>query len=295
MQKNNLNSAIHIADKKDIPQIKTIWKECFTTDENYLNSVFDTLFPMVEPYVYKEAEKVLSTLFLIPILFKAPCGITLKGKYLYGVATTSTARGRKLSIKMVENISSILKAQGDSFIITRPANETLFNFYKAQGFTIELAEIFFQIPQQIIHLITDTHTPSSLANITLKNNMEQNEASLLFNYIAQTYPKRFEWNIEILNYMAQIGEFDQFTQTTATAINTPNYIHEITLEAKSNPTLPYKTSETSTTYSIQASAPDSPSTTNKNNPHTPFVLIKPLASTPFPDIYKSAFFNFTME
>ncbi|MEG0891046.1 MAG: GNAT family N-acetyltransferase [Bacteroidales bacterium] len=215
-----MQNGIQQACLTDIPQIKALWKECFIADSNYISMVFDYLFtaPSTEVYIYKENGLVLSSLFTIQITFKTEDGIFLKGKYLYGVATTATARGRKLSIQLVEHISLLFKNIGDAFIIAHPASESLFNFYKMQGFTIELSKEIFIMPNNILRIIRKIYTKYAADKLY---NANTKAATLLFNYIAQTYPKRFEWSIQMLNYMIYLGEFESASCSSLTTSNTP--------------------------------------------------------------------------
>lgn len=211
------NLCIQKATTKDIPAIKSIWQECFTTDESYLHNVFTYLLPLSQVYICRnniptDCSKtcvcpatstscpILSTLFLIPITYKSATKEILHGQYLYGVATTAEARGQKLSIKMVENLSAMLKLHGEDFIITRPAEEKLFDFYRAQGFVMEISRRDFSLPPALVKALSHANP----------NNTLFPEASLLFNYIARTYPTRFEWSPALLNYMIRIGEFNRF-------------------------------------------------------------------------------------
>lgn len=144
--KNNSCEYIRLAVKSDICAIRKIWRNIFTPDEDYLNVIFNNLYPLLDAFVCTIDEKVASVAFAIPITLvqrnvngsSLPKGTPYYGRYLYGVATTEEARGRGLSRKLVKHIKEHYTATGEEFIITRPAEESLFPFYKSQGFTLPL-------------------------------------------------------------------------------------------------------------------------------------------------------------
>ena len=159
------SEGIRLAGKGDICAIRRIWHDIFTTDEAYLDIIFNCLYPLLDAFVYTIDGEVVSVAFAIPIRLVKKDGANTdltpysskivesgsstfersdnikkghNGRYLYGVATIEQARGRGLSRKLVKHISGHYTAAGEDFIITRPAEESLFPFYKAQGFSIPL-------------------------------------------------------------------------------------------------------------------------------------------------------------
>jgi GNAT superfamily N-acetyltransferase len=145
---NNKNKReyIRLAAESDICAIREIWRNIFTPDEDYLDVIFNNLYPLLDGFVYTNDEKILSVAFAIPITLiqrdvkyiSAHKAISYNGRYLYGVATIEEARGRGLSRVLVKHIKDYYKSAGEDFIITRPAEESLFQFYKAQGFSFPL-------------------------------------------------------------------------------------------------------------------------------------------------------------
>lgn len=256
-----MTEPVQKAAKADIPQIKAIWEECFTTDQEYLNLVFRTLFALSGVYVYKEKREVLSSLFLIPVTYVNSQGDRLRGVYLYAVATPGKARGRKLSIKMVEYLSGELKRQGENFIITRPAENSLVNFYKKQGFDTEIQigkfELAPEFARKFHQFLNDPDKKSKICPL-------REMAALLFNDIAGTYPERFEWNIPILQFMIETDEFSRFPVREPDVLHPGESIRSLPENSVPETTIP------------------------------PFALLKSLTDLPG-ESYKNAFFNFTME
>ena len=256
-----MREPIQKAAQADIPQIKAIWEECFTTDQAYLSQVFRTLFTLSGVYVYKEKGEVLSSLFLIPVTYVDSQGERLRGVYLYAVATPGKARGRKLSIKMVDYLSGQMKQQGENFIITRPAENSLVTFYKKQGFDTEIPIGKFELAPEFARIFHQfLNDPDQKSNVYPLREM----ATLLFNDIAGTYPERFEWNIPLLQFMIETDEFSRFP------VKEPNILQP--------------------GGSIRSLAENS----DPDTAMPPFALLKSLTDRPG-ESYKNAFFNFTME
>lgn len=258
-----MTNHIQKAIKADIPQIKAIWEECFTTDQEYLRQVFKTLFRLSGVYVYKEKDEVLSSLFLVPVTYVNNRGSRQRGVYLYAVATPEKARGRQLSVKMVEYLSGKLKQQGENFIITRPAGNSLVNFYRKQGFDTEIKIGGFELPcefaREFYPFLNDPEKKDKAYPI-------RKMATLLFNDIAGTYPERFEWDIPTLEFMIETDEFSRFPVKPRDDCH-PTDSH-----------LPLTEDKRATQES------DMP----------PFALLKSLTDLPG-ESYKNGFFNFTME
>lgn len=142
-----MSEQIRIATNDDICAIREIWRKIFTANEEYLDIIFNELYPQLDAFVYTIESKIVSVAFAIPLNLSANIESNttekssqfstptyFKGRYLYGVATTEEARGKGLSKEIVKKIREHYSNTGEDFIITRPAEESLFPFYKAQGF-----------------------------------------------------------------------------------------------------------------------------------------------------------------
>ncbi len=186
---------IRLATKSDIEGIKTIFKERFTTDKEYLNMVFSYLFPKSKCYIYKDNEKICSTLFLIPITYNTPSN-SYNGYYLYGVATLKTETGKGLAKKLLNHIKEISIKENKDFIICRPAEESLFKYYTKLGYYIQLAKVPFKISPIISMYLSSPNIASQL----LQSEISQ-------------YPNHFMWSLDLLEYMITIGEIESHIKT----------------------------------------------------------------------------------
>lgn len=130
---NRDNDYIGIAHKKDKEAVYQIWKDIFVSDKLYLSIIFNDLYPHLTPFVYKRENEVMSTAFALPVSIGE-----IKGEYIYGVATKEKARGAGLASALISHICCHFKAIGEKFLIVRPAEEQLFEYYMKQGFTLPL-------------------------------------------------------------------------------------------------------------------------------------------------------------
>ena len=221
---------IKLAQENDIPQITTLWEECFTTDKEYLYLVFTSLFYKSEVYTLLEGKVAVSSLFLIPIDYTNSHldgkEVILHGKYLYGVCTAKKHQNKgysklllksvierinRVNNKIIHNKNTTYKYHNSKnvidFIITRPASPSLFNFYRNQGFCID-------VPRGTINIndILEASIDNSSVEI----------ANKIYNRIISNHSNRFIWSKELLEYMHSIGEFEHESYPTLKTPNTKN-------------------------------------------------------------------------
>lgn len=211
---NNKNclKSIRLADESDICAIREIWRNIFTPDEDYMNIIFNNLYPLLDAFVYTIDEKITSVAFAIPIAlvqrsekdFSITKEVTYCGRYLYGVATIEEARGRGLSRILVRHIKDYYTAAGEDFIITRPAEESLFPFYKAQGFSQPLyrRETTLSIKQ-----LKQSIKPNAITS----NPQEDITAKELYNLRAGLDKNLFEWSIPVLESILELAQVEKST------------------------------------------------------------------------------------
>lgn len=121
-----------LSEEKDA--VREIWYECFTTDNEYLDRFFYECYPFIKTFGLKEKEngEIASVMSIIDIFFGR-----FKGAYLYGVATRKKYRGNGYSAGLFNHFLENFSSQYD-FILTRPAEESLFRLYETFGFDINL-------------------------------------------------------------------------------------------------------------------------------------------------------------
>ena len=197
---------INIATEEDILWIRRVWEKIFTTDKQYLDTIFSKVFPYCKSYTYTENNEVLSVASLLPMLFYSPnTEKPLRGYYMFGVATLAKARGRKMAANLIQHLSSDLALEGYDFIFERPANQSLNKYYLNLGFSIQLPKLPYKFN------INET-VCSSGNNIRLKSSKTSAEAILAS--IRDNFHKRFEWeNKASLEGLISLGELEAHNNT----------------------------------------------------------------------------------
>ncbi|MGL5317734.1 MAG: GNAT family N-acetyltransferase [Bacteroidales bacterium] len=120
--------------KSVIQDIKALWKVSFGDDDDFIDRFVEYTFKNSFIYYAEQDGKVVSFLNLIPVSYFEKEN-QHKGLYLYGVATDPQYQGMGLSSDLLRN--TLAKMEYD-FVVTLPAEASLFPFYQKQGFTIPL-------------------------------------------------------------------------------------------------------------------------------------------------------------
>ncbi len=192
---------IKIATAEDFPWIRRVWEKIFTTDKQYLDTIFSEVFPHCLSYIYIENNEVLSVASLLPMLLHTPYKNTpLRGFYMFGVATLTKAQGRKLAANIIQHLSAELAAEGYEFIFERPATQGLNNYYLNLGFSVQLPKFPFKFKLQN----TECSPGNSREALSLKSCAET-----VLESIRANFSTRFEWRERgSLEGLISLGELD---------------------------------------------------------------------------------------
>lgn len=114
-------------------QVLSLYKTAFNDPDDFTEDFIDRYFETSCRYIVKDG-RVVSMLFLLDATMQKGDEI-LCGKYLYAVATHPDFRGQGLMTKLIEKAKRETVEKGE-FLLTKPATETLFNFYKKFGFKL---------------------------------------------------------------------------------------------------------------------------------------------------------------
>lgn len=108
-----------------------LWKECFGDDDDFIHRYLDYAFANNLFYFSENNKELVSFLSLIPVKLFSD-NKELQGYYLYGVATSPEFRGQGAGKRL---LAKALQSLSFDFIVTIPASDSLFNYYRNQGFT----------------------------------------------------------------------------------------------------------------------------------------------------------------
>ncbi len=112
-------------------QVLSLYKTAFNDPDDFTEDFIDRYFETSCRYTVKDG-RVVSMLFLLDATMQKGEEM-LCGKYLYAAATHPDFKGQGLMTDLIEKAKRETAEKGE-FLLTKPATETLFNFYKKFGF-----------------------------------------------------------------------------------------------------------------------------------------------------------------
>ena len=174
-------------------QAFSLWKDCFGDDDAFIHRYLD--YAMANSYFYfsEKNKDLVSFLSLIPISLDTKSG-PLNGFYLYGVATSPEYRGQGEGKKLLSDALSVLQYD---FVVTIPASESLFTYYRKQGFTNVLKRGIVTLSDQIRE--DQTYNPEQIF---------PDEPQVLFakEAVLNRY-NEFKWSYN--HYLYLFGEYER--------------------------------------------------------------------------------------
>lgn len=126
-----------LAEYTDLPQLRALWQEAFGDSESYMDLYFDHRFEPGETYVLRENGDVASMMTAMRVSLWTDKE-KINGRYIYAVATRKSCRGKGYAKMLDRFMVSDLRKMGVRFTCLVPAENSLHEFYAAQGY----AEIF---------------------------------------------------------------------------------------------------------------------------------------------------------
>ncbi|MBR3848625.1 MAG: GNAT family N-acetyltransferase [Oscillospiraceae bacterium] len=125
-----MEEIIRKARESDIPTLEKLWSECFPDDTEYAGFFFENIFKLSSARVCEIGGEVVAMIHVFPRTLKTPEG-EMSAKYIYGVGTTKSFRGRGIAGRMLED-----EARECDVLLLIPQSESLFAFYEKYGFDV---------------------------------------------------------------------------------------------------------------------------------------------------------------
>lgn len=129
---------VRLARKTDRAAIHSLWKNTFGDAASFIEDSLDVFAEKEHVYVAAEDDIVLSQLLAVPCKIGAD-----KGIYLYALATAPQARNKGAMTKLMRYAELEEFKNGSVFSVLIPATPSLFNYYKARGYTVT-ASLYWQ-------------------------------------------------------------------------------------------------------------------------------------------------------
>lgn len=172
--------------------ISEIWKECFTQDEEYIDTFISCCIPFSHTFGIIDSlqNKAVSILTLLPsyLVIKKADGLKrLKGFYIYGVGTLLKERGKGYASMLLNYATEFAQGRGNHYLALKPAELSLFDLYRNHGFSTPLLSkvVSIDLSKERLAVVKDEELYIDEYFITREEQLR--ESHLL-------------WEKEILNY-----------------------------------------------------------------------------------------------
>lgn len=231
LKKINGNNSLLIRELtgRDTLSIQNIWKECFTTDLNYITNFIQHCFPYSKSWGIflnnsKNAVAMVSALPSYSILEKSTeKSLKIDGLYIYGLGTLREHRNKGYSALLMNEATIYAQKSSLNYIILKPAEESLYTLYRKHSFENNLTCYLIEID---ISKKKNKEAPLKRGSfktiITQNNNHLKNRESL-----AKT---NFLWPDKILQYslleIKSRGGNTKYSQKEANLLSEPRLTDE---------------------------------------------------------------------
>jgi ribosomal protein S18 acetylase RimI-like enzyme len=124
---------IRLAEIKDIPQIRIIWKICFGDVDEYLDYYFSQMFNVQNTLLYVLDEKAVAMLQMLPAFIQVDEKF-MPVQYIFAAATLPEYRKRGIMAELIDEALKIGETRGQILSVLKPTNKKLFGFYEHLGY-----------------------------------------------------------------------------------------------------------------------------------------------------------------
>lgn len=182
---------VKLAKERDGEHIFKIWRACFTDDKAYIDNYLKLCLPYTKTWLLGlDSGEFVSCLSVIPS-FVTIKNKNYRGGYLYAVGTLPEHRGNSYSSLLMDSAIKYCKESGMSYLLVKPASESLFPFYIKSSFNRVISKGI---------LTFQTHSPVKSHERSLTETSDINARELLSMRAASFSDTHFLWSEDILNY-----------------------------------------------------------------------------------------------
>lgn len=124
---------IRLAEEKDIPMLKALWRDVFQEEEAYLEAFFEKIFKGENGLLYEADGRIAAALHMVSYSMMIS-GMEHHLLYLYAIGTLPEYRGRGYAGAITRKALQLAKERGYSGAFLVPAEKSLFTWYEGMGF-----------------------------------------------------------------------------------------------------------------------------------------------------------------
>jgi ribosomal protein S18 acetylase RimI-like enzyme len=113
--------------------LKRIWNASFPGDEAFADWFLKNAYAPENALVWEEGGRASAMLHLIPMRCRMH-GREVAAAYVYAVATLPESRGKGVAAALLQEAEVLEASRGTDMLMLVPQSETLFEYYRRQGF-----------------------------------------------------------------------------------------------------------------------------------------------------------------
>lgn len=126
-------TGIRLSRPEDLGDLKKIWNASFPGDEAFADWFLENACVPENALVWEQGGRASAMLHLIPMRCRMN-GRAVSAAYVYAVATLPESRGKGVAAALLQEAEALEKSRGTEMLILVPQSETLFEYYRRQGF-----------------------------------------------------------------------------------------------------------------------------------------------------------------
>lgn len=134
-------------------QIQKLWQICFNDPKEFIRLFFERVYKDENAISIEKEGSIVSVLQMLPYTMRWQ-GMDIPVSYIYAACTSPTEQGKGLMRKLLQKTFATMRERGFLATALIPASPSLFEFYRAHGYT-EVFDYSLNTYTKTIHKTTE--------------------------------------------------------------------------------------------------------------------------------------------